>query len=70
MRPREVIKALKGAGFIIVRQKGSHIQFHHPSRPGVVTVPNYHREIPPKVLKSIAAQAGFTIAEFLELLAR
>jgi predicted RNA binding protein YcfA (HicA-like mRNA interferase family) len=41
-----------------VAQKGSHVQFKHPSRPGRVTVPHPKRDLPLGTLRSIARQAG------------
>ena len=35
---RDLIKDLRGAGFIRDRQKGSHRQFKHPSGGGVVPI--------------------------------
>jgi predicted RNA binding protein YcfA (HicA-like mRNA interferase family) len=31
LKPREVIRALERAGFRLLRVKGSHHYFHHPS---------------------------------------
>jgi predicted RNA binding protein YcfA (HicA-like mRNA interferase family) len=42
------------------RQKGSHRQFKHPSKPGVVTVPGKPGDdIAPGTLASMFKQAGF-----------
>jgi predicted RNA binding protein YcfA (HicA-like mRNA interferase family) len=42
-----------------VRTKGDHRQFHHPSKPGTVTVAGkLNDEIPPGTLNSILKQAG------------
>ena len=38
MKVRDVIKKLEGDGWILVRTKGSHRQFKHPTKPNVVTV--------------------------------
>jgi predicted RNA binding protein YcfA (HicA-like mRNA interferase family) len=58
MRSRDVIAALRAAGWIEVAQKGSHKQFKHPSRPGRVTVPHPERDLPIGTLKSIERQSG------------
>jgi len=55
---REVIRALKANGWVQVAQKGSHVQFKHPSRPGRVTVPHPKSDLPLGTLRSIARQAG------------
>jgi predicted RNA binding protein YcfA (HicA-like mRNA interferase family) len=61
MRSREVITALERAGWEKVRQRGSHIQFKHPQRPGLVTVPHPDPDIPIKTLKSIEKQSGLKL---------
>jgi predicted RNA binding protein YcfA (HicA-like mRNA interferase family) len=38
MKIRDVIKRLEKDDWRLVRAKGSHRQFHHPSKPGTVTV--------------------------------
>ncbi len=66
---REVIKALSKAGFLPVRQKGSHIILVRQDASGkrAVVVPN-HREIDIGTLIEIIRQAGLKRDEFLELL--
>ena len=59
-RIREVIKMLERDGWRLVRTKGSHRQYHHPTKAGTVTVPgNLGDEIAPGTLNSIKKQAGF-----------
>jgi predicted RNA binding protein YcfA (HicA-like mRNA interferase family) len=59
MRPREVIRALEADGWVEVRSKGSHRQFKHPSKPGLVTVAVHGaRELPMRDLVSIERQSG------------
>jgi predicted RNA binding protein YcfA (HicA-like mRNA interferase family) len=55
---REVIKALQAAGFVVIDQKGSHVQFKHPARAGRVTVPHPKRDLRIKTIKSIERQSG------------
>ena len=38
MKIRDVIKMLEDDGWSVVRQRGSHRQFKHASKPGLVTV--------------------------------
>ncbi len=38
MKVRDVIKRLEEDGWILVRAKGSHVQYRHPTKPNVVTV--------------------------------
>lgn len=58
MRSRDVIAALERAGWVQVRQKGSHLQFKHPRQSGRVTVPHPNADIPIGTLKSIEKQSG------------
>jgi predicted RNA binding protein YcfA (HicA-like mRNA interferase family) len=61
MNSRTVIAVLKAAGWRQVAQKGSHVQFKHPERPGRVTVPHPKRDIPMGTLRSIEQQAGIKL---------
>jgi len=38
MKVKELIILIETDGWLQVRQKGSHRQFHHPTKPGTVTV--------------------------------
>ena len=58
MDSRAVIAALKADGWRQVGQKGSHVQFKHPSKAGRVTVPHPKRDIPVGTLRSIEQQSG------------
>ncbi len=59
MSSREVIARLKKDGWVLVRTRGSHWQFRHPERPGLVTVPHPRRDFPIGTLKAIFKQAGW-----------
>jgi len=61
MKSRDVISALEENGWYEVDQKGSHVQFKHPTRPGRVTVPHPKRDIPKGTLRSIEKQAGLRL---------
>jgi predicted RNA binding protein YcfA (HicA-like mRNA interferase family) len=65
----KVIKALQKAGFIAVRQKGSHIRMQKRVEEEVIkiTVPA-HKPIKRSTLSHIIKSAGLTVEEFLELL--
>lgn len=58
MKVREIIKLLEENGWYQVRMRGSHRQFHHPNKPGTVTVSGkLSIDIPPGTLNSILKQA-------------
>lgn len=56
---REVIRMLERDGWYLARTRGSHRQYKHPEKPGVVTVAGKSGdELAPGTLKSILKQAG------------
>ena len=58
---RDLIRKLKADGWTLLRVRGSHHHFTHPTRPGVVTVAYDQEgdEIPNGTLSSIFKQAGW-----------
>lgn len=59
MKVREIIKVIEDDGWRLVRTKGSHRQFKHDDKPGVVTVPgHFGDDIAIGTLNSILKQAG------------
>jgi predicted RNA binding protein YcfA (HicA-like mRNA interferase family) len=58
---RDVIRKLRAAGWQLVRVKGSHHQFRHPTRPGTVTVPHPRKDIAPGTLAQIERQTGLRL---------
>jgi predicted RNA binding protein YcfA (HicA-like mRNA interferase family) len=59
MTVRDVIRLIESDGWALVRTKGSHRQFHHPSKPGTVTIAGKpSTDVPPGTLNSILKQAG------------
>ncbi len=59
MNSKQVIKKLETAGWYLARVKGSHHQFKHPDKPGLVTVKHPDGDIPKATLHSIGRQAGW-----------
>lgn len=58
MKVREVIKVLENDGWFLARTKGSHRQYKHPVKPGLVTVPGKPSDdLAPSTLSSIRRQA-------------
>ena len=64
-----VIRALRRDGWVIVRQRGSHIRLQKRARTGVlkIIIPA-HRPIKRSTLSHILKQARMTVDELLELL--
>jgi predicted RNA binding protein YcfA (HicA-like mRNA interferase family) len=61
MNSRDVIAAVLADGWRQVAQKGSHVQFKHPTKPGRVTVVHPQRDIPKGTLGSIARRTGLKL---------
>lgn len=66
LRARQVIAALRRAGFVLIRQSGSHAHFRKGTL--TVTIPVHSGDLHRTVLSSILRQARMTPAEFLDLL--
>ena len=59
MKVRQVIKLIEQDGWQLARTKGSHRQYKHPDKSGLVTVPGKTGdELAPGTLNSILKQAG------------
>ena len=59
MKVRDVIKMLEDDGWFEVRERGSHRQFKHASKPGLVTVAGKPGDdLAPGTLNSVLKQAG------------
>ncbi len=61
MNSRAIIAAIEDDGWFQVAQKGSHVQFRHPTKAGRVTVPHPKKDIPAGTLRSIEKQAGIKL---------
>ncbi|TAK34223.1 MAG: addiction module toxin, HicA family [Lysobacteraceae bacterium] len=66
LKSSEVVRALERAGFVRVRQRGSHLRLKRGNL--AVTVPIHPGDLPANVLRSILRQAQLTEKEFLALL--
>lgn len=65
LKPREVCRILETLGFILARQRGSHLQYRHPDGRGT-TVPNHAgRDVSPVLLRQIIKDIGMTVETFL-----
>ena len=59
VKVRDVVKQLEDDGWSVVRQRGSHRQFKHTTKPGLVTVAGKPGDdVAPGTLNSILKQAG------------
>lgn len=59
MKVRDAIRMLEKDGWVQVRQRGSHRQFKHPTKRGLVTLAGrLSDELAPGTSNSILKQAG------------
>lgn len=55
---KEMIRIVEKDGWILDRVKGSHRQYKHPEKEGLVTIPHPKKDILKKTEISILKQAG------------
>jgi predicted RNA binding protein YcfA (HicA-like mRNA interferase family) len=55
---RETIRLLRADGWQETQTKGSHRQFKHTMKPGVVTVPHPNKDLPLGAARAILKSAG------------
>jgi predicted RNA binding protein YcfA (HicA-like mRNA interferase family) len=65
---REMVRALRRAGWQITSQAGRHVHLTHPTKPGKVTVPMHSGDMKDGTSRSILRQAGITPDELRGLL--
>jgi predicted RNA binding protein YcfA (HicA-like mRNA interferase family) len=59
MKIREIIRQIQDGGWFLIRTRGSQRQYHHPTKPGTVTIAGHPgQDLHPKTLNSILKQAG------------
>ena len=59
VKVKELLAMVQDDGWHLVRQKGSHRQFRHPSKSGTVTISGKPSvEVPPGTLNNVLKQAG------------
>jgi predicted RNA binding protein YcfA (HicA-like mRNA interferase family) len=66
LRSKQVASALVRAGFVLIRQKGSHAQYRKGTL--TVTVPMHSGDVALGTMKSILRQARMTSDEFKNFL--
>ncbi|UDE99477.1 type II toxin-antitoxin system HicA family toxin [Acinetobacter pittii] len=58
MKSLDLVKMIEADGWYLVRVKGSHHHFKHPTKGGLVTIPHPKKDLPNGTVKSILKQAG------------
>jgi predicted RNA binding protein YcfA (HicA-like mRNA interferase family) len=57
MDSRKLINIIKDDGWRHVRTVGSHFQFKHPVKKGIVTIPHPKKDLPTGTVNSVLKQA-------------
>jgi predicted RNA binding protein YcfA (HicA-like mRNA interferase family) len=59
VKVRDAIRLIEGDGWVLSRTRGSHRQYKHPNKPGLVTIPGKPaKDLPVGLQRSILRQAG------------
>jgi len=67
---KDTVKALSKAGFVFVRQHGSHVTLAKEISPNkyLITVVPMHKELAKGTLRRIIADSGLSVQDFVKLL--
>jgi predicted RNA binding protein YcfA (HicA-like mRNA interferase family) len=59
VKVKDIIKLIEKDGWVLVPTRGSHRQFHHPTKPGTVTIAGKENiDMPPGTFNNVLKQAG------------
>ena len=67
IKPKKAIQKLQKAGFVIDRQKGSHVILVQRNNKKFIIVPYHNKELKKGTLRNIIKQSGLTVGEFNDL---
>ncbi|OGQ96364.1 MAG: hypothetical protein A2521_09080 [Deltaproteobacteria bacterium RIFOXYD12_FULL_57_12] len=59
----EAVRKFRKAGWVVDRQKGSHVMMTKPDFQWTLSIPQ-HNELGPGILRKLITQAGLTVQEF------
>jgi len=69
LKPRQVIRILKRAGFFLHHVTGSHYYFKHPAKPNMrISVPYHSKPLKKGTIFAVIKEAGMTLEQFLKFL--
>ena len=63
----EAVRAFEKAGWVIARQRGSHVIMLKAGNIASLSIPQ-HKELAPGTLRAILRNSNFTVEDFLKLL--
>lgn len=64
---KTAIKKFQKVGYVITRQKGSHVRLRRESKGGKAFTVPLHDVLKPGLLRQLIRDAGLTVEEFLRL---
>jgi len=67
LTPKEVLKKFKKLGYLLDRQKGSHLILYHQALRKRIVIPLHLKDLPKGTLLAIIKEAGLTKTEFLKI---
>ncbi len=67
LKPKEVVETFEKLGWVVARQRGSHIILTKKDNIATLSVPN-HSEVARGTLRSLISKAGISVEVFLETL--
>ncbi|PIP17269.1 MAG: hypothetical protein COX44_00775 [Candidatus Portnoybacteria bacterium CG23_combo_of_CG06-09_8_20_14_all_37_13] len=67
IKPKKVIQKLQKAGFVVDRQRGSHVVLFNKQNKKFVVVAYHNKDLKKGTIRNIIKQAGLTIEEFNKL---
>ena len=65
MRFREIENMIEKDGWYQVKQKGSHHQYKHPTKPGKVTIPEHGGDLNPDTVKSPGLPIEYSLSHMI-----
>ncbi|MBI4811459.1 MAG: type II toxin-antitoxin system HicA family toxin [Ignavibacteriales bacterium] len=68
LTPKKAIKAFERAGFVLLRQSGSHVVMVNETTDKQIVIPYHSKDIKNGLLISQIKRAGLTVEEFRKLL--
>lgn len=65
-----MLQVLLRAGYVVVRQAGSHLKLYHPLTKRSVTLAVHTGDLTRKMISTLLKQAGLSVTQFLKLLGK
>jgi predicted RNA binding protein YcfA (HicA-like mRNA interferase family) len=66
VKPRQLIRFLERAGFVLDHTSGSHLIYYNAVSRRRAVVPQHNRDLPKGTLMSLLREAGFTREDLID----